>query len=201
MSKSLGNYIGINEPPSEIFGKVMSIADELMWRYYELLTDFGLDEIAAFRRAADNNDRNPRDLKVELAKSIIADFHSKEDAVQAEEEFNRVFRSKQTPEDIEEFWVPYARYKLPRLLVQVPSFATSLAEARRLIQQGAVRINGERVTDVNFEVPLINFRDTVSVQIGKRRFGKLRLGSALSRNQSEQLGEGNDNDPNIKDEV
>src|SRR3989454_176290 len=76
MSKSLGNYIGINEPPSEIFGKMMSVSDDLMWRYYELLTDLTVDQIAALRRAAENGERNPRDIKAELAKSIIADFHS-----------------------------------------------------------------------------------------------------------------------------
>ena len=86
MSKSLGNYIGINEPPAEIFGKVMSISDDLMWRYYELLTDLSLEQIVALKGAAANGERNPRDIKSELARVIIADFHSKEDAQRAEEE-------------------------------------------------------------------------------------------------------------------
>src|SRR2546428_1838054 len=84
MSKSLGNYIGISEPPAEIFGKVMSISDDLMWRYYELVTGLTLQEIASLRRAAESGDRNPRDIKVELAKMIVADFHSPEDAKRAE---------------------------------------------------------------------------------------------------------------------
>src|ERR687884_213093 len=99
MSKSLGNYIGINESPSEMFGKLMSISDELMWRYYELLTDLRPDEIAEMRAAAESGQRNPRDLKVELAKRIITDFHSAEDAEKAEEEFNRIFRDKQAPQE------------------------------------------------------------------------------------------------------
>src|SRR6185295_10917252 len=98
MSKSLGNYIGINEPPQEIFGKVMSITDDLMWRYYELCTDLSVAEIAALR----NSDRNPRDIKADLAKRIVTDFYSEAEARKAEEEFNAMFRNKQAPEDIEE---------------------------------------------------------------------------------------------------
>ena len=190
MSKSLGNYIGINESPQEMFGKTMSISDDLMWRYYELLTDLHPDEIAALRAQASGGERNPRDLKVELAKRIITDFHSSAAADEAEEEFNRIFRGKQVPDEIEEWWVPYAQYKLPRLLVEVPSFASSVTEARRLIQNGAVRINGERVTDVNFEVPLTNLGDTVLVQVGKRRFGKFRLRGASGQSFHEQFGQG-----------
>lgn len=192
MSKSLGNYIGINESPSEIFGKVMSISDDLMWRYYELLTDLLIAEIDALRAAAARGERNPRDIKVELAKRVISDFHSNAEAQEAEKAFDRIFRGKQMPEDIEEWWVPYAQYKLPRLLVEVPSFASSLTDARRLIQQGAVRINGERVTDVNFEVPLTNLGDTVLVQVGKRRFGKFRLRGAIGPSHYEQLEKEND---------
>jgi tyrosyl-tRNA synthetase len=203
MSKSLGNYIGINEPPAEIFGKVMSISDDLMWRYYELLTDATVDEIAKMRAQALEGERNPRDLKVELAKMIIADFHSAPDAQQAEEKFNRMFRDKQAPEKIRDWWVPYGQYKLPRLLVEVPSLAepleeeqlikspplaSSISEARRLIQQGAVRINGERITDVNFEISLTEV--PVLVQIGKRRFFHLRGGVGPS--YYEQFGEGKD---------
>jgi tyrosyl-tRNA synthetase len=202
MSKSLGNYIGIDEPPSEIFGKVMSISDDLMWRYYELLTDATVDEIANMRTQT-LHERNPRDLKVELAKMIIADFHSAPDAQQAEEEFNRMFRDKQAPEKIREWWVPYGQYKLPRLLVEVPSLAepleeelpigfsppaSSMAEARRLIQQGAVRINGKRITDVNFEFSLTDV--PVLVQVGKRRYFRLRGGVGPS--YYEQFGEGKD---------
>src|SRR6187200_1575161 len=122
MSKSLGNYIGINEPPQEIFGKIMSITDDLMWRYYELCTDLSVAEIAALR----NGDRNPRDIKADLAKRIVADFYSEAEARKAEEDFNAMFRNKQTPEDIEERTVASASWKLPKLLVElglVPSMA------------------------------------------------------------------------------
>src|ERR687884_198856 len=102
MSKSLGNYIGINEQPSEIFGKVMSISDELMWRYYELLTDLRVEEIARLRAEAESGERNPRDIKAELAKRIITDFHSAQDADEAEAEFNRIFKQKQTPDEVEQ---------------------------------------------------------------------------------------------------
>src|SRR6476661_9495474 len=110
MSKSLGNYIGINEPPAEIFGKVMSISDELMWRYYELLTDLTPAQIGALRSSTEKAERNPRDLKADLAKLIISDFHSADDARHAEEEFSRVFKDKEAPQEIEDWWVPYARY-------------------------------------------------------------------------------------------
>ena len=106
MSKSLGNYIGINEPPQEMFGKVMSISDDLMWRYYELLTDLSVDEIKRMREAAKSGEANPRDLKVELAKRIITDFHSSSAAAAAEEEFVRRFRKKETPDEVEERSLP-----------------------------------------------------------------------------------------------
>lgn len=184
MSKSLGNYIGINEPPSEIFGKVMSISDNLMWRYFELLTDLTLEEIAALRESTKSGERNPRDIKVELAKRIIADFHSKEDAIRAEEEFVRIFRNKQAPSEIEERTVPAGNWNLPRLLVET-GLATSVGEARRLIEQGGVYLEGERCTIVNTVLPLrpnkpgfdleVNQgKPSVDIQIGKRRFLRVR---------------------------
>src|SRR5947209_13295316 len=102
MSKSLDHYIGISERPQESFGKVMSISDDLMWRYYELCTDLTVDQIAALRHAAESEERNPRDIKSELAKMIVSDFHSTADADRAAEEFDRVFKQKQAPHEIEE---------------------------------------------------------------------------------------------------
>src|SRR5579885_1102448 len=145
MSKSLGNYIGIDEPPPEMFGKVMSVSDELMWRYYELLTDVSAGEIERMRSRALNGEVNPRDLKVELAKRVITDFHSKPDADAAEEEFNRVFRRKEIPDEIEERAVTSQVWKLPRLLVEV-GLAPSMAEARRLLEQGGVRVDSSHVS-------------------------------------------------------
>ena len=166
MSKSLGNYIGINEPPQEIFGKVMSITDDLMWRYYEICTDLSLPEIEKLK----HSERNPRDIKADLGKRIVADFYSEAEARTAEEEFNRMFRSKQAPEVIEERKVSSGPWKLPRLLVEL-QLAPSMAEARRLIEQGGVYLDGERAggADVN----VTNDRSFL-IQVGKRRFLRLR---------------------------
>ncbi|HEY0320872.1 MAG TPA: tyrosine--tRNA ligase [Pyrinomonadaceae bacterium] len=172
MSKSLDNYIGIDEPSQEMFGKVMSISDALMWRYYELLTDLHPDEIASLRTQAESGERNPRDLKVELARRIITDFHSAQAADEAEAEFNRIFKQKQTPDEVEERTVSSAKWKLARLLVET-ALAASVAEARRLIEQGGVRLGGERVTDVNYGVDLSAGRD-ILIQVGKRRFLRVR---------------------------
>ena len=172
MSKSIGNYIGINEAPSEMFGKVMSISDDLMWRYYELCTDLPIEEISRMRTTAESGERNPRDLKVELAKRIITDFHSAEDARAAEEEFNRIFKRHEAPEEVEERTLPARLWKLPRLLVET-TLAPSMAEARRLIEQGGVRIDGERRTRVDDEIELREGQ-TILIQVGKRRFLRVR---------------------------
>ena len=172
MSKSLGNYIGINEPPSEIFGKVMSISDELMWRYYELLTDLTLDEITALRNKTETGERNPRDVKVELAKSIVSDFHSVADAQSAEEEFSRIFRSKQVPENIQEVSLESGLWKLPRLLVD-SGLAPSMAEARRLIEQGGVSVEGEKHSRADAELSL-SPELAILIQVGKRKFLRVR---------------------------
>ena len=171
MSKSLGNYIGINEPPSEIFGKVMSISDELMYRYYELLTDLSVQEIDALRLGVTSGGRNPRDIKAELAKSIIADFHSKEDAVRSEEEFIRRFRLKEVPEEVEELYEQPGKWKLVDLLNK-NNLTPSKSEARRLIEQGGVQINGERQTQPDCEVDITE--EPILIKIGKRRFYRLR---------------------------
>jgi tyrosyl-tRNA synthetase len=148
MSKSLGNYIGINEPPSEMFGKVMSISDELMWRYYELLTDMTTDEIGQMRGRALGGEVNPRDLKVELAKRIITDFHSQADANAAEEDFKRKFVYKEIPQGIEERTLRPGVWHLADLLVEI-GLATSKAKAKSLILQGGVYVDGERCTIPN----------------------------------------------------
>ena len=168
MSKSLGNYIGINEPPQEIFGKVMSISDELMWRYYELCTNLTPSEIAALRAS----ERNPRDIKADLAKLIVADFYSEADARKAEEEFNAMFRNKQAPEDVEERTLAAGKWKLPKLLVEL-AMAPSMAEARRVIEQGGVYVDSERRTQSDFEVE-ISAERSVLVQVGKRKFVRVR---------------------------
>jgi len=169
MSKSLGNYIGINEPPQEIFGKVMSISDDLMWRYYELCTDLTVPEIATLRE----DTCNPRDTKVDLAKRIVADFYSETEARKAEDEFNAMFRNKQAPEEVEERALASGVRKLPKLLVELQLVA-SMAEARRMIEQGGVYVDGERRTQNDFEVNLSHPDRSVLIQVGKRRFVRVR---------------------------
>jgi tyrosyl-tRNA synthetase len=172
MSKSLGNYIGINEAPAEMFGKVMSISDSLMWRYYELLTDMSVEEINALRAAAETGERNPRDIKVELAKRIITDFHSAEDARQAEDDFNRIFKRKEVPDEIEERKVTADDWGLRALLVET-GLAASNAEARRLIEQGGVSIDGRVITVAN-HVESLGQGMTALLKVGKRRFLRVR---------------------------
>jgi tyrosyl-tRNA synthetase len=168
MSKSYDNYVGINESSKEMFGKIMSISDELMWRYYELLTDLTTQEIANLRAACDCDERNPRDVKAELAKRIITDFHSVSEAIAAEDEFNRMFREKQIPDVIEETSLSSGTWKLVNLLVET-NLASSKAEARRLIEQGGVRVEGERVSQQDAEIELTN-NNSFLIQVGKRKF-------------------------------
>jgi len=175
MSKSLGNYVGIDEPPQEMFGKVMSVSDDLMWRYYELLTDISVHDLKSLRDNAARGSINPRDIKATLAKKIITDFHSKEAADAAEGEFNRVFRSKDVPDEIEERAVTPQQWKLPRLLVEL-GLAPSMAEARRLIEQGGVRVNSVKITRPDEEVAVSADASAASqlIQVGKRRFLRVR---------------------------
>jgi tyrosyl-tRNA synthetase len=172
MSKSLGNYIGINEPPQEIFGKVMSISDDLMWRYYELCTDLSPTEIASLR----GSDRNPRDIKVDLAKKLVADFYSKADADAAEEEFVRRFRNKETPDNMELRSVPSnypSGWDLSHLLFVV-GLASSKAEARRFIQQGGVYVDGQR-QDIANSTTIWKPGMSVTLQVGKRKFVRVQF--------------------------
>lgn len=166
MSKSLSNYIGIDDAPNEMFGKVMSISDDLMWKYYELLTDSSAAEIEAMK----TGNENPRNLKVNLAKLVIKDFHSTEKAAEAEEEFNRRFVKREIPDEIEETSLVAGNYKLVDLLVQT-NLASSKGEARRLIEQGGVKIDGEKTSNVSTEIEL---RDEILLQVGKRKFLRLK---------------------------
>lgn len=166
MSKSLNNYIGIDEPPNEMFGKVMSISDELMWRYYELLTDFTPAEIETMKTGGEN----PRNLKVNLAKQIITDFHSANAAKTAEEDFVARFVKKEIPDEIEEMQISAGNYNLADLLVQT-NLAPSKKEAKRLIEQGGVKIGGEKVSNTSAEIAL---KEEILLQVGKRKFLKIK---------------------------
>ena len=166
MSKSLGNYIGIEDGPNEMFGKVMSISDDLMWKYYELLTDLSLSEISNLKSQIEAGE-NPRNIKVNLAKLIINDFHSKEAAILAEEDFVKRFVQKEVPDEIEEKMVAAGSYALAQLLTDI-GLAASKGEARRLIEQGGVKVNGEKASAANAEIAIDV--DGVLVQVGKRKF-------------------------------
>ena len=166
MSKSLNNYIGIDEPAFEMFGKVMSISDELMWEYYELLTDVSPGEIDRMKLG----EENPRNLKVNLAKSIIKDFHSQDAADEAEDQFIKQFVKKDVPDEIEEQTIAAGNYKLTDLLTQT-NLAASKGEARRLIEQGGVKLNGEKVSGANHEIKL---SEEILLQVGKRKFLKIK---------------------------
>lgn len=170
MSKSLNNYIGIDEPANEMFGKVMSISDELMWRYYELLTDLSPIEIAALKAEIENG-KNPRDIKVDLAKLIITDFHSQADAVAAEDEFVKRFVQKEVPDEIEEKSLAAGTYALAALIADT-GLAASKGEARRLIEQGGVKVNGDKATAANTEINIDT--DGILLQVGKRKFLKIK---------------------------
>ena len=166
MSKSLNNYIGIDESPNEMFGKMMSVSDDLMWRYYELLTDLTAPEIERMKTSGEN----PRNVKVNLAKLIIKDFHSHDAANKAEEEFNRRFVKKEIPDEIEETQIATGNYKIVDVLVQM-NLAASKGEARRLVEQGGVKIDGEKVSNVSAEIEL---KDEILMQVGKRKFLKVK---------------------------
>jgi tyrosyl-tRNA synthetase len=168
MSKSLGNYVGITEPPAEMFGKLMSISDELMWRYIELLSFQGPETQARWKREVAEG-RNPREVKVALAKEVVARFHHHAAADAAQEEFEQRFRHGVLPEDMPEKTV--RETGLLRLLKEA-GLVPSTNEAARMIAQGGVRVNGEKVGDKN-----LSFKrgDTLVVQVGKRKFARIRL--------------------------
>lgn len=168
MSKSLGNYIGIDEPADEIFGKIMSISDELMWKYYELLTDLNVDEINALHFKCEAGEKNPRDVKIDLAKQIIKDFHSEGDAKLAEANFINQFSEGNLPDEIDEMEIASGKYKIADLLTEA-NMVESKGEAKRLIKQGGVKIDEEKVEHAGIEVEIDSSKE-VLVQVGKRNF-------------------------------
>ncbi|HII3713112.1 tyrosine--tRNA ligase [Pasteurella multocida] len=168
MSKSLGNYIGVAESPTEMFGKVMSISDELMWDWYDLLSFRPLTEIAQLKQEVENG-RNPRDIKVLLAKEIIARFHSEADAEAAEQEFINRFQKGAMPEDMPELTFE-GEMGLPNLLKEA-GLVASTSEANRMVQQGGVKIDGEKVEDAK----LVIKASTAVYQVGKRKFARVTV--------------------------
>ena len=171
MSKSLDNYVGITEPPQEIFGKIMSISDPLMFRYYELLTDVPLADIEAMREQASTGTAHPRDLKVELARSIVADFWGEAAAKGAAEEFDRIFTQGEVPTDMEKVEITLDRISLLDLLTE-NNLLPSRGEAKRMIRQGGIYLDGQRAEDITLELEL-DKQPEVVIKIGKKRFYRI----------------------------
>lgn len=172
MSKSLGNYIGIYEPPNEIFGKVMSISDDLMWRYYDLLSFRGAEEIKGLREAIVGG-RNPRDVKVMLAQELVARFHGQAAAVAALEDFEARFQRNAIPDDIPEVSLPggVEGVSISTVLKQA-GLTASTSEALRMIDQGGVRLNGDKLSEKGL---VLKAGEVVVLQVGKRKFARVSV--------------------------
>jgi tyrosyl-tRNA synthetase len=174
MSKSLNNYIGINESPQEMYGKVMSVPDNLMIRYFELVTDVPLDEIDEIKTGLENNNLHPRDVKKRLAREIVTLYHGQSAAITAGEEFEKVFKDKLFPEEIKELILKKKDLKEGNIwlvkLIVLSGVVDSKSEARRLVEQGGVKINGEKISDPNFDFTV---KEGTILKIGKLNFVKL----------------------------
>lgn len=176
MSKSLGNYIGINDTPREMYGKTMSLPDEMMLRYFELVTPVSLEELRSIKTALKKGDMHPRDVKMRLAREIVSQYHGSVAAHAAEEEFKKIFQKKDLPDEIPviqltEDKLDDGKIWLPKLVV-LAKMAGSTSEAKRLIQQGGVKVDGEKIKDPNYNVrPVRN----MIIQVGKRRFTRILI--------------------------
>lgn len=172
MSKSLGNYIGINEPPTEIFGKVMSVSDELMWRYYHLLSFRSEREVEALRQAVTEG-QNPRDVKIALAVELVSRFHGPAAGEAAQADFIARFQRGAMPDEMPEIAVPVGSGGLTiAQILRQAGLTSSTSESLRMIEQGGVRLNGERVSDKGL---VLQPGDPVVLQVGKRKFARVSL--------------------------
>ena len=172
MSKSLDNYVGIDESPNEMFGKIMSISDELMWRWFELLSFRSIDEIKALK-ADQARGKNPRDIKIDLAKELIARFHDEQSANLAEENFINQFQKKNIPDNIEEISFSMSGDSMPLAnLLKECGMTSSASEAMRMIEQGAVRIDEKKIIDTKH---IVSSNTSAIYQVGKRKFKKITL--------------------------
>jgi tyrosyl-tRNA synthetase len=177
MSKSLGNYIGIDEPPKEIYGKTLSIPDQLIYPYFELISDVDLGELARIKKQLENPQTNPRDVKRYLARTLVRMYHNAQVAQTAEQEFDQIFIDKKLPAEIPEFQLPHQSYRLDDLLVETRTTA-SKGEARRLIQQGGVTIDNQRIED---PFKNISLSDWSVLKVGKRKFIKIKMGVNIKK--------------------
>lgn len=172
MSKSKGNYIGITEKPTDMYGKAMSIPDELISKYFELITDLSVDEKLAVGENLKDGTLHPRDAKMQLAKTVVRMFHGNDKAEGAEEQFRNVFQQNQLPSDIEEVrWNGEEKVNVPALVVAL-GMLPSTSEARRMVKNGGIKINQDKVLDQKTEIQLT---DGMIVQVGKRKIKKIRI--------------------------
>jgi tyrosyl-tRNA synthetase len=170
MSKSYNNYIGIVDQPKEMFGKTLSIPDELIYPYFELATDISNKELIKIKQQLDEKIVNPRDLKRHLAKVLIRMYHNKDAAEEAEKEFDKIFVQKEIPDDIPEIKIEHeTEIGILDLIVNV-NFAPSKGEARRLVIQGGVSIDGEKINDINAQIKI---NKPIVLKVGKRKFIKI----------------------------
>ena len=173
MSKSLGNYVAVEDPPDEMFGKLMSISDALMWRYWTLLTDLDPGEVAALQKEVISGARHPMDVKFSLARAITTDFHGAEAAAAADAHFRSVHQRRETPEEVAEARLPAGAEPLQLIKVLVTAgLSPSNSDARRLLQQGGVKLDGETLSDPFATVTPTAGRSYL-VQVGKRRFARI----------------------------
>jgi tyrosyl-tRNA synthetase len=173
MSKSLGNYVAVEDPPEEMFGKLMSVSDALMWRYWTLLTDLDPGELAALEKAVASGARHPMDVKFSLARTITTDFHGAEASAAAEVHFRTVHQRRETPDEVAEARLPAGAEPLQLVKVLVTAgLSPSNSDARRLLQQGGVKLDGEAVSDPFATVTPTAGRSYL-VQVGKRRFARI----------------------------
>jgi len=169
MSKSYDNYIGISDSPKEIYGRTLSIPDDLIYIYYELASDVSKDELFEIKKQLDDQKVNPRDLKRRLARTFVTMYHNKDEALKAEEEFDKVFIKKDIPDDIPEIKINGKEIGVLELLMEV-KYANSKGEAKRLVNQGGVSIDGNKVNDMSSSIIL---KDGMVLKVGKRKFIKL----------------------------
>ncbi|OYD08995.1 tyrosine--tRNA ligase [Paludifilum halophilum] len=176
MSKSLGNYIGIEETPEDMYGKAMSVPDDLMQKYYELVTDLTLEEKKSLAEGLEQGTLHPRDAKMGLARRLVRMYHGSEAAEEAEARFRKVFQQRALPNDIPEKSIPAADLEDGRMwiihLLSRLELVASNGEARRMVKQGAVKIDGEKVTDTDAQIRL---KKEMVVQVGKRKFARVSL--------------------------
>ena len=169
MSKSYDNYIGISDQPKDIYGKTLSIPDKLIYTYFELATSISSVELSKIKKQLDDQNVNPRDIKRKLARALVSMYYGESEAQFAEEEFDKIFINKGIPDKINEFSISEKKIGILDLITKV-DFAASRGEAKRLVMQGGVTIDGEKIVDINSEIVV---KDGLILKVGKRKFVKL----------------------------